>query len=107
MITPTQNSKPKPNRLPRSLLKALKSFGIEFYHDPNYKSIWIPTDKISIDIFGSPYIIGKQGDTEIYITKYPDHISIWIKDIYEEKRITLPLNIAIGYHEDSILIEIF
>jgi len=101
----TLNPKPQTDNLSRSFSKTLKKFGIQFQHTPDYKTIWIPVDEISVYMSRFPHIMGYQGDDRISITKYPNVILVYLSNLYEKKLIQLPPDIAIEYHDGDIVIE--
>jgi len=105
MKTPSLNPKSENENLSLSFSKTLEEFGIQYYHTPDYKLIWIPIDKISINLGKYPHIMGKQGEDEIFITKYPNTILIYLANLYEKKLIHLPPDIAIEYHDGEIVID--
>jgi len=105
MQNSTQTSEPKTDKLARSFSQALKKFGIQFQHSPDYKLIWIPVDEISVDLGKFPHIIGYQGDDKISITKYPNAILVYLSNLYEKKLIQLPPDIAIEYLDGNIVID--
>jgi len=105
MKTFTLNSKPKTDNLARSFSRALKKFGIQFQHDPTYKLIWIPVDKIFVYMGKFPHIRGYQGEIEISITKYTNAILIWLTNLYDKTEIQLSPDIEIKYHNGDIVIE--
>ena len=105
MKTPSLNPKPQIDNSPLSFSKTLEEFGIQFQHSPYYKLIWIPVDEISIDLGKYPRIMGKQGEDEIFITKYPSAILVYLSNLYEKKLIHLPPDIAIEYHDGEIVID--
>jgi hypothetical protein len=101
MQTPTQVSKPQIDNSILSFLETLKEFGIEFFHSPDYKAIWIPIDKIFVDVSKFTYIGGHQGDTEITLTKYPNNTTIYIRDPYEGKLVILSNIQGFGFRYDK------
>jgi len=105
MQNSTLNSEPKTDNLARSFSKTLEKFGIQFQHDPTYKLIWIPVDKVSVYMDGFPSIIAEQGEDKISVTKYPNAILIYLSNLYEKKLIQLPPDIAIEYHDGDIVVD--
>jgi len=105
MQTPSLNSKSETGNLPRSFSQILEKFGIQFQHSPDYKLIWIPVDKVFMDLGKYPTISGIQGETKIMITRYSKAISIYLANLYEKKLIQLSPDISIEYHDGDIIIE--
>jgi len=105
MQAPSLNPEPKTDKLAHSFSRALKKFGIQFQHTPDYKLIWIPVDEISVDLQKYPSIYGMQGETKIVITRYSKAISVYLANLYEKKLIQLPPDIAIEYHNGDIVVD--
>ena len=105
MQAPSLNPKPKTDNLARSFSKTLKEFGIQHYHDPAYRLIWIPVDEVSVFMDRFPHMKGKQGEIEISFTKYTNAILVYLNNLYEKKLIQLPPNISIEYHDGDIVVD--